>query len=119
MAQPTPSRPRSGATQRPQSATRVRSTKSTSSSAPRPFNMPFESKNINIILIGVGVIALGYFLMGSGDALSAVSLNISPWILVLGYLVVVPFGIMYGARRMKNVRAAAATAAAAAEQSQA
>jgi hypothetical protein len=80
--------------------------------------MPLESKNINIILIGVGVIGLGYLLMGSGDALSTVSLGISPWVLVLGYLVVVPFGIMYGARRMKNVRAAA-SASAAAEQPQA
>lgn len=108
MAQPTTQRPKSGTTPRPQAATRVRSTKAVSSSKPRPFNMPFESKNINIILIGVGVIALGYFLMGSGDALSTVSLGISPWVLILGYLVVVPFGIMYGARRMKNVRAAAA-----------
>jgi hypothetical protein len=109
MAQPTTPRPKSSATQRPQTTPRARSTKSTSSSgAPRPFNMPFESKNINIILIGVGVIALGYFLMGSGDALSTVSLGISPWVLILGYLVVVPFGIMYGARRMKTVRAAAA-----------
>ena len=117
MAQPAP-RP----TQRPksaQSAQRVRSTKASSSSGtPRPFNMPFESKNITIILIGVAVIALGYFLMGSGDALSTVSLGISPWVLILGYLVIVPFGITYGARRMKNVRAAAATAAAN-EQSQA
>lgn len=64
--------------------------------------MPLERQNIIYILAGVAIVTLGYILMGSGDALGFVPLNISPFVLVLGYLVVIPMGIMYGARRKKS-----------------
>ncbi len=88
-------------TQRKTSTTTTRARTATSSGA-RPFNMPFESKNIYYILGGVAVIAIGYLIMGSGDALSSMSLNVSPLVLLLGYLVIVPLGIMYGSRRKKT-----------------
>lgn len=64
--------------------------------------MPLERKNIMFIVFGVAVVSLGYILMGSGDALGFVPLNISPIVLVIGYLIVIPMGIMYGARRKKS-----------------
>ena len=64
--------------------------------------MPFEQSNIIYVLVGIGVIILGYILMGSGGALDFVPLNISPLVLLLGYLVVVPLGIMYGTYRKKK-----------------
>ncbi len=55
-----------------------------------------------VILIGVGVIGLGYFLMSQGDVMGFMSLTLAPIVLCLGYLLVVPYGIMYGAREFAN-----------------
>ncbi|HYM21542.1 MAG TPA: hypothetical protein VEW28_11145 [Candidatus Kapabacteria bacterium] len=79
-----------------------RSSQRTAPGKAKPFNMPFENKNVIYVLIGIGVITLGYILMGSGGALDFIPLNISPFVLVLGYLVVVPLGIMYGTKKKKQ-----------------
>lgn len=55
-----------------------------------------------IILIGVAVIGLGYFLMSQGDVMGFMSLTLAPIVLCIGYLIVVPYGIMYGAREFKK-----------------
>jgi hypothetical protein len=65
----------------------------------RPFNMPFERKNIMFILIGIGVVTLGYILMAMSETMGFMALDVSPIILLIGYLVVIPMGIMYGAHR--------------------
>lgn len=91
------------ATQRPQSRQRVSASKSSAkASTGRPFQMPFEQKNIMIILGGIVIITLGYFLMSSDEVMGSMALNVSPIILLLGYLVVIPFGIMYGAKHAKK-----------------
>jgi hypothetical protein len=64
--------------------------------------MPFEDRNVLIILIGVGIIGLGYFLMSQGDVMGFMSLTLAPIVLCIGYLIVVPYGIMYGAREFAN-----------------
>ena len=66
--------------------------------------MPFEDKNVIIILIGVGIIGLGYLLMSMGDVMGFTSLTLAPIVLCIGYLVVVPYGIMYGARAARKAR---------------
>ena len=63
--------------------------------------MPFESKNIMFILIGIGVVTLGYIIMGTSETMGFMALDVSPIVLLLGYLVVIPMGIMYGAHRKK------------------
>ena len=68
----------------------------------RAFHLPFEDKNITIILIGVAIIGLGYFLMSQGDVMGFMSLTLAPIVLCIGYLIVVPYGIMYGAREFKK-----------------
>jgi hypothetical protein len=65
----------------------------------KPFAMPFDSRNITIILAGVAVIALGYIVMYASPTMSAMALTVSPILLVLGYCVIVPIGIMAGIRR--------------------
>ncbi|MDP4219585.1 MAG: hypothetical protein Q8916_07845 [Bacteroidota bacterium] len=67
----------------------------------KPFNMPFERKNIVFILIGIGVVTLGYVIMGLSETMGFMALDVSPIVLLLGYLVVIPMGIMYGAHRKK------------------
>lgn len=90
------------ATQRPQTRQRSSATKNTKTSSVRPFQMPFESKNVMIILGGILLITLGYFLMSSDEVMGTMALDVSPIILLIGYLVVIPFGIMYGSKGAKR-----------------
>ena len=64
--------------------------------------MPFEQRNILVILAGVAVIGLGYLLMWSSPAMSTMALTISPIILLIGYCIVVPMGIMAGSKTFKK-----------------
>jgi hypothetical protein len=65
----------------------------------KPFQMPFDQKNIRVILLGIAVIVLGYIVMYVSPTMSTMALTISPIILLLGYCVIVPVGIMMGARK--------------------
>src|ERR1700741_4813840 len=68
----------------------------------RPFQMPFDSKNMAIIGIGVAVIVLGYLVMYFSPTMSDMALTVSPILLLLGYCVIVPIGIMAGARKRRS-----------------
>ena len=50
-------------------------------------------KNLVIIAVGIVLIALGFV------SLSAGSITLAPFLLVAGYCVVVPIGIMVGVKR--------------------
>ncbi|NOY06165.1 MAG: DUF3098 domain-containing protein [Chlorobi bacterium] len=52
-------------------------------------------ENYILILVGIAVIVLGYILMAMGGLEDAISMVISPLVLILGYCVVVPIGILY------------------------
>ncbi|MBN2281216.1 MAG: DUF3098 domain-containing protein [Candidatus Marinimicrobia bacterium] len=56
---------------------------------------------LNYLLFGIGVllIILGYFIMGTGEVYSAQSLSVAPIILLLGYLIVIPVSILYKKRK--------------------
>lgn len=54
-----------------------------------------EMKNYVILLAGVLVLVIGYVLMWIGGVDDALSLVISPIVLMIGYCVIIPFGIMY------------------------
>ena len=104
MAQPVRTAPRQQQrTKATAPAQRQRTTRTKSTSTVRPFNMPFESKNIMFILIGIGIVTLGYVIMGMSETMGFMALSVSPIVLLLGYLVVIPMGIMYGAHRKKTV----------------
>lgn len=62
----------------------------------KPFAMPFGRKNITFILIGILVVALGYLLMYMSPTMSFMALTVSPIILLIGYCVIIPYGIMTG-----------------------
>lgn len=56
---------------------------------------PFGRENYLILLAGVVVIALGYLAL-SGDTVEGfMPLTVAPILLVLGYCVIIPVGIMY------------------------
>lgn len=98
----TPSRPAARTTTGSTTTTRTR-TSARNTVTVRPFQMPFERENLMIVLGGVAVIALGYLLMAMSPTMSFVALTLAPFLLVLGYAVIVPYGIMYGSRKKKEV----------------
>ena len=100
----TPVRPtRQTPRQTPSRATvgRVRA-KQSDNTPVRPFQMPFDAKNMRIIALGVGVIVLGYVVMYFSPTMSDMALTVSPILLLLGYCVIVPMGIMAGMRKKKS-----------------
>ena len=59
-------------------------------------------KNILIVAVGVLLLAAGFFCLAQGPADNPVSLTVAPLILVFAYLVVVPFGILWGGKKKKS-----------------
>jgi hypothetical protein len=56
---------------------------------------PFGRENYLILLAGVAVIILGYLAL-SGDTVEGfMPLTLAPILLVIGYCVIIPVGIMY------------------------
>jgi NAD/NADP transhydrogenase beta subunit len=63
---------------------------------------PFGRENYLILLAGVVVIILGYLAL-SGDTVEGfMPLTLAPILLVIGYCVIIPIGIMY---RKKDAKA--------------
>src|SRR5438445_5953077 len=78
---------------------RQRSARAKSASQARPFNLPFERKNIMFILIGIAIVTLGYVIMATSDLMGVMAIDVSPVVLLIGYVVVIPLGIMLGAHK--------------------
>jgi uncharacterized membrane protein YhaH (DUF805 family) len=55
----------------------------------------YGKKNYILFSLGVLILTVSYFLMASGSVNSFQSLVISPILLILGYLVVIPVAILY------------------------
>lgn len=54
-----------------------------------------EPINYKIIGLGLVVIIAGYFALSTSPWDNPIALNVSPILLVLGYCVIIPFGIIY------------------------
>ena len=55
----------------------------------------FGKTNYILLLIGVLSLILGYYLMASGSVNSFQSLTLSPILLFLGYIIIIPFALVY------------------------
>ena len=64
-----------------------------------PFNIYWEKNNYYLLFAGIGIIILGFYLMSVGNWDSTTSLVVSPIVLVIGYMLVLPASIFY---RKKN-----------------
>jgi hypothetical protein len=62
--------------------------------ATRNIDLP-QGVNYIILCAGVAVILLGYVVMSMGDATSSLSMTVAPIILMLGYCVIIPYGIIH------------------------
>ena len=58
------------------------------------FSWPYKRKNYLLFGVGVFVIIVGYLIMYLGDVNSFQSLVISPLLLLVGYLVIIPMAIL-------------------------
>ena len=59
------------------------------------FLWPYKRKNYLLFGFGVFVIIVGYLIMYLGDVNSFQSLVVSPLLLLLGYLVIIPVALLF------------------------
>lgn len=78
--------------------TKKKNVKSAKKSLPSPFNIYWE--RINYLLFGIGIltIILGFYFMSRGSWNSSESLIVSPILLVIGFVVIIPISIFYRKR---------------------
>jgi hypothetical protein len=67
----------------------------------REEHLPLGRENFIILGIGLAVIILGYLAMLEGSVEGFLPLVLAPILLVLGYCILIPFGIMY--RKNRNI----------------
>jgi hypothetical protein len=63
--------------------------------AQREDRLPLHRENFRIIAAGIGVIILGYLAMLEGSVEGVLPTVVAPILLVLGYCVIIPIGILY------------------------
>ena len=63
---------------------------------------PLEKENFIIIGAGLLVIVLGYMALSGNTVEGFRQLTLSPILLLLGYCVIIPVGIMYRKKERKN-----------------
>lgn len=71
-------------------------------------SFPLERENYMILGIGLLLIVFGYIALSGDKVEGFVPLTLAPILLVLGYCVVIPVGIMYRKREKKDERVSAA-----------
>lgn len=59
------------------------------------FQWPYKRKNYVLFAIGVFVIIVGYLTMYLGKVDSFQSLILSPILLLIGYLIIIPYALLY------------------------
>jgi len=64
--------------------------------------LPFTKKNYQLFGIGILTIIVGYIFLSIGPWDSFSSLTIAPIILVIGYLVLIPWAILYREKEVKE-----------------
>ncbi|MCF7740691.1 MAG: DUF3098 domain-containing protein [Candidatus Marinimicrobia bacterium] len=58
--------------------------------------------NYLVFLAGIIIVTIGFFLMATGGTNDPQSLTLSPIILLIGYLIVIPISIFIGSRKDKE-----------------
>lgn len=62
---------------------------------PKKSSLPFTKENYVLFFAGLFTILIGYIAMASGERDGFLSLTLSPILLVIGYLVLIPLAILY------------------------
>ncbi len=64
--------------------------------------LPFTRSNYQILAVGLVVIVLGYIALGRQPWDGTLPLVVAPILLVLGYCVIIPLGILYRSKAEKQ-----------------
>jgi len=75
--------------------TKKKNVKTSAKSLPSPFSIYWGKTNYLLFGLGMLLIILGFYFMGQGEWNSSSSLVISPILLFLGFVVVMPASIFY------------------------
>lgn len=65
-------------------------------------SIPFQRENYIIMGVGIAVIIAGYLAMLEGSVEGFLPLVVSPILLVLGYCIIIPVGILYRKSHIKS-----------------
>uniref|UniRef100_A0A7V3E863 DUF3098 domain-containing protein n=1 Tax=Ignavibacterium album TaxID=591197 RepID=A0A7V3E863_9BACT len=79
-----------------------RATVKTSRKLPSPFNIYWEKNNYILLIVGIVVTIVGYYLMSIGPWNSNESLVYSPIILFIAYVIIFPLAIIYRKKKQQN-----------------
>jgi hypothetical protein len=60
----------------------------------KEFSFPLEKENFMIIGFGIAILIIGYFLMAQNSVDGFLPTILSPILLVIGYCIVIPYGIL-------------------------
>lgn len=60
-----------------------------------PFKIYWTKNNYYLLSLGILILILGFYLMSIGNWDSTVSLYVSPFVLMLGYLFIIPSSILF------------------------
>ncbi|MFN3872848.1 MAG: hypothetical protein ACK4R9_07590, partial [Ignavibacterium sp.] len=69
---------------------------------PSPFNIYWEKNNYILLIVGIVITIIGYYLMSIGPWNSNESLVYSPIILFIAYVIIFPLAIVYKRRKQQN-----------------
>ena len=64
-----------------------------------PVRFTFGKQNLQIMGIGLAFLVIGYVLVAQPPVDSFVSLTLAPIVLLIGYLVIIPYAIMYNPKK--------------------
>lgn len=57
--------------------------------------LPFTAENYYLFFAGIATVIIGYICMASGPVYGFLSLTVSPIIVCIGYLVLIPMALIY------------------------
>ncbi len=80
-------------------------TKTTPKRKPVLESLPFTKTNYQILGVGLVVIVLGYVALAQPPWDSAMALNVAPILLVLGYCILIPLGILFRRKPSTDAKA--------------
>jgi hypothetical protein len=64
--------------------------------------LPFTKVNYYIIAVGIGLVILGFISMSQGSVEGTLPLVVAPILLVIGYCVILPIGILYKKKELQS-----------------
>ena len=67
-----------------------------------PVKFTFGKQNLQLMGIGLAFLVIGYVLVAQPPVDSFVSLTIAPIVLLIGYLVIIPYAIMYSPKKKEE-----------------